>query len=96
MPKRVQRTSNAGQLALNVPLPEPPPTSPPTYWECRGPHDWRPVLVVCRYGNTAGLKNPPFPHVQTKSNAPRNVQILRPDGHQRIVPVRTLRRKKPE
>jgi len=83
------------QLALDVPLPEPPPADPLTYWECRGPRDWQPVLVVCRYGNTTGLPVPVFPHVTTKPLAPRNVQIRRADGHERVVPVRNLRRKKP-
>jgi len=83
------------QLALDVPLPDPQPTAPATYWECRGPRDWQPVTVVCRYGNTRGLAEPVFPLVVTKPDAPRNVQILRADGHQRVVPVRSLRLKQP-
>jgi hypothetical protein len=83
------------QLALDVPLPAPDPEPPPTYWECRGPRDWRPVLVVCRYGNTRGLAEPVLPLVVTKPIAPRNVQIRRADGHERVVPVRTLRRQQP-
>ena len=64
------------------------------YYENRGPRDWRPVTVVCRYGPTRGTV-PVFPHVRTKPSAPRNVTIRRADGHQRVVPVRTLRRRDP-
>jgi hypothetical protein len=85
----------AEQLALTVPLPPAPEPEPPTYWENRGPRDWQPVTVVCRYGNTAGLTSPVFPLVVTKPLAPRNVCIRRADGHQRVVPVRNLRRKQP-
>jgi hypothetical protein len=81
------------QMALAVPLPTAQEPEPPTYWENRGPRDWQPVQVVCRYGNTAGL--PVFPLVVTKPLAPRNVQIRRTDGHERVVPVRNLRRKNP-
>lgn len=84
-----------GQLALDVPLPQPDPEPLPTYWECRGPHDWQPVFVVCRYGNSRGIPEPAFPLVSTKPVAPRNVQIRREDGHQRVVPVRSLRLKQP-
>lgn len=83
------------QLALDVPLPAPAERPLPTYWENRGPKDWQPVLVVCRYGNTSGLAEPVFPLVVTKSLAPRNVLIRRTDGHERIVPVRNLRRTAP-
>jgi hypothetical protein len=85
----------AAQLALDLPLPEPVPPVPPTYWECRGPRDWRPVLVVCRYGNSRGTPEPVFPLVRTKPLAPRNVAIRREDGHERVVPVRSLRRNRP-
>lgn len=83
------------QLALAVPLPAPAEPAPPTYWENRGPHDWQPVTVTCRYGNTRGVAEPVFPHVRTKPSGPRNVTIRRADGHQRVVPVRTLRRRNP-
>lgn len=83
------------QLALVVPLPVPAEPPPPTYWECRGPRDWQPVKVVCRYGPTRGIA-PVFPHVRTKPSAPRNVTIRRADGHHRVVPVRTLRRRNPD
>lgn len=83
------------QLALEVPLPEPPADQPVTYWENRGPRNWQPVHVILRYGNTSGHVSHPLPHVTTKPHGPRNVLIQRADGHQRIVPVRTLRRRKP-
>jgi hypothetical protein len=85
----------SAQLALDVPLPKPPPPHPPTYWENRGPHDWQPVLIVLRYGNTRGMPDPAFPHVRTKPSAPRNVCIERADGERLVVPVRTLRRENP-
>jgi hypothetical protein len=90
---RTRTTPN--QLALDVPLPQadPPPAEP--YYENRGPRDWQPVQVVCRYGNTSGLADPVFPLVVTKPLAPRNVQIRREDGHKRVVPVRNLRRRRP-
>jgi hypothetical protein len=73
-------------------LPAPPPE---TYWENRGPRDWQPVTVVCRYGKTSGMPEPVFPLVTTKPLAPRNVQIRRADGSGDVVPVRNLRRRKP-
>lgn len=85
----------AEQLSLEVAVPAAEEPEPATYWECRGPRDWRPVLVVCRYGNTRGLPEPVLPLVVTKPIGPRNVQIRRGDGHERVVPVRTLRRQKP-
>lgn len=85
----------ATQLALDVPTPDPAPDPPATYWENRGPRDWQPVTVVIRYGNTAGRAEPELPHVTTKPLAPRNVCIQRADGHQRVVPVRNLRRRQP-
>lgn len=90
---RTRTTPN--QLALDVPLPQSEPPPAETYWENRGPRDWQPVLVVCRYGNTSGLREPVFPLVATKPLAPRNVQIQRADGCERVVPVRNLRRKQP-
>lgn len=89
---------DAEQLAFDVPLPErvPAPCRPQTYWENRGPRDWRPVLVTVRYGDTRGLPDPPFPHVRTKPLAPRNVTITRPHGVRHVVPVRTLRRQQPK
>jgi len=85
----------AEQMVLAMPAPTAQEPAPPTYWENRGPRDWQPVTVVCRYGNTAGPAEPIFPHVTTKPLAPRNVHIRRADGHERVVPVRNLRRKKP-
>ena len=75
-------------------MPQTDPT-PTTYWENRGPRDWQPVQAVCHYGNTSGLTEPVFPLVVTKPLAPRNVQIRREDGHERVVPVRNLRRRRP-
>lgn len=83
-----------GQIALDIPLLTPDP-APETYWENRGPRDWQPVLVVCRYGNTSGLPQPVFPLVTTKPLGPRNVQIRRRDGSELVMPVRNLRRRKP-
>ena len=88
-------TVDTAQLALEVPLPEPPPKPPATYWENRGPRDWQPVTVVIRYGNTSGPGQPVLPHVTTKPLAPRNVLIRRNDGSGHVVPVRNLRREKP-
>lgn len=85
----------ATQLTLDVPTPDPAPDPPATYWENRGPRDWQPVLVVLRYGNTTGRADPLLSHVTTNPLAPRNVCIRRADGHQRVVPVRNLRRRKP-
>jgi hypothetical protein len=74
----------------------PPAASPPaTYWENRGPHDWRPVLVTCRYGQCGGEPEPPFPLAVTGRYGPRNVQITRSDGTADVVPVRNLRRNRP-
>lgn len=73
-----------------------PDRRPTTYWENRGPRDWRPVDLVTRYGKSSGLEEPPFQHVRTGRLGPRNVAIARADGHVRVVPVRTLRRHKPE
>lgn len=84
-----------GQIALDMPLPEPAPPAPPTYWENRGPRDWQSVLVVVRYGNSRGMPEPFFPLVRTKPLAPRNVMIQRADGERLVVPVRSLRREKP-
>ena len=83
------------QLTLDVPLPPRPEPAPPTYWENRGPRDWQPVLVACRYGNTTGVREPAFPYIVTKPLAPRNVQIRRADGTGDVLPVRNLRRRKP-
>ena len=90
-----RRRPDSGQLSLEVHLPEPAPEPPATYWENRGPRDWRPVTVVIRYGNTSGPGQPVLPHVTTKPLAPRNVCIRRNDGSGDVVPVRNLRRRKP-
>ena len=92
---RQRYSAGTQQMTTEVPLPEPAPQPSPTYWENRGPHDWRPVLVVVRYGNTSGLQMPALPHVVTKKLGPRNVCIERADGTRDVVPVRNLRRKKP-
>lgn len=65
-----------------------------SYFENRGPRDWRPVTVVCRYGG-GPLPAPVFPEVRTRPTPPRNVMLRRTDGELRIVPVRTLRRERP-
>ncbi|CAL9667815.1 hypothetical protein SUDANB145_07251 (plasmid) [Streptomyces sp. enrichment culture] len=75
--------------------PPPAPETPRTYWENRGPHDWQPVQVICRYGPTRGVPSA-FPDVVTKPAGPRNVQILRTDGTSDVLPVRNLRRHNPE
>lgn len=82
----------AVQLAL-IPAVAP---APATYWEHAGrPGVWRPVTVVCRYGDTRGVSPAPFPLAVTGRAAPRNVAIRRADGTSDVVPVRTLRRKDP-
>jgi len=81
------------QLALAVPLPQPALS---TYWECHGPRDWQPVLVTLRYGHVAGHPTLRLPHVTTGKLGPRNVLIHREDGTRDVVPVRNLRRKKPQ
>lgn len=81
-------TEQLSLVELNAPAAAP-------YWENRGPRDWRPVTVVTRYGKTGGLEDPPFQYVRTGRLGPRNVAIARDDGHVRVVPVRTLRRKQP-
>jgi hypothetical protein len=92
---RAAALTQAGQLALDIPMPQPAPETAPTYWENRGPRDWQPVHLVIRYGNSRGTAEPVFPLVVTKPYGPRNVAIRRADGHQRVIPVRTLRRQKP-
>lgn len=84
----------ARQLAL-VPLPESAPESPATYWEHRGPRDWRPVTVSVRYGPCSGDPDVALPLVRTGRLGPRNVQIERGDGTRDVVPVRNLRRNRP-
>jgi hypothetical protein len=66
-----------------------------TYWEHRGPHDWRPVTVRVRYGRVAGLAEPVLPLVRTARMAPRNVLVEREDGTAVVKPVRLLRCKPP-
>lgn len=65
-----------------------------TYFENRGPRDWRPVTLVTRYG-TGPVPKPMFPEVRTRRMPPRNVAVRRADGTMRVVPVRTLRREHP-
>lgn len=65
------------------------------YWENRGRWDWRPVTLTIRYGPTRDLPPSPFPGVRTSRRPPRNVAIRRADGAVRVVPVRTLRCRKP-
>ena len=90
-----RRRPDSGQLSLEVPLPEPAPEPPATYWENRGPRDWQPVTVVLRYGHVAGYPTFDLPHVTTGKLGPRNVLIRRADGTGDVVPVRNLRRRKP-
>lgn len=82
------------QLAL-VPRPEPAPEPPPTYWEHRGPRDWRPVTVSVRCGPCSGDPGVRLPLVRTGRLGPRNVLIERGDGTADVVPVRNLRRANP-
>lgn len=89
------RRRDTGQMALEVPLPDPPPDPPAVYWENRGPRDWQPVHVTLRYGHVSGHTAIDLPHVVTGKLGPRNVCIRRADGSRDVVPVRNLRRKKP-
>lgn len=84
----------AGQLAL-LPPPAAPKPPPVAYWEHRGPRDWQPVEVDARYGPGRGEPEQPFPEAHTGAAGPRNVSIRRADGSRRVVPVRSLRRKRP-
>lgn len=84
------------QLAL-VPVPPclPEPEPPQTYWECRGPHDWRPVVLVVGFGDSRGMPVPVFPLARTRPLGPRNVAIRREGGEIVVRPVRSLRCRKP-
>ncbi|MEZ0095036.1 hypothetical protein [Streptacidiphilus sp. EB129] len=54
------------------------------------------VTVLCAWnGRTADLPTPLFPHVSTRPHAPRNVQLLLPDGTVTIRPFRGLARLQP-
>ncbi|MFE7778762.1 hypothetical protein ACFU5O_33785 [Streptomyces sp. NPDC057445] len=62
-----------------------------TYWENRGPRDWRPVTVRIRYGDLSGEPVPALPHVRLKRKAPMNVLVERDDGSRVVKPIRQLR-----
>lgn len=85
-----------GQLELDVvpPAAEPVPEAR-MYFECRGPRDWRPVMVRVRYGRVAGGAGPVLPLVRTVALAPRNVLVEREDGTSDVRPVRLLRCSRP-
>lgn len=80
---------------FEAPRPEPVPPAPRTYWENRGPRDWRPVVATVRYGRITGHPALDLPHLRTGSRGPMNVLIRRADGSTDVVPVRTLRTKEP-
>lgn len=90
-----RRHADTQQLTLDIPAPDPAPEQPTTYWENRGPRDWRPVHVTLRYGHVSGHRTVELPHIVTGKLGPRNVLIQREDGTQDVVPVRNLRRSQP-